>query len=71
MTSWRSYELTRHVCLRQHAHHREKDFLELVSGKLQPVQAFMGGKIKVKGNMGVLMKLQGLQPKLEKMRAKY
>jgi putative sterol carrier protein len=32
------------------------------------MQAFMQGKIKPKGNMGMIMKLQPLQPKLEKIR---
>jgi putative sterol carrier protein len=34
------------------------------------MQAFMQGKIKPKGNMSVLLKLQPLQPKLEKIRDK-
>ena len=45
--------------------------MDLTSGKLQPVAAFMQGKIKVKGSMTHLLKLQGLQPKLEAIRAKY
>jgi len=40
------------------------------SGKLNPMQAFMQGKIKAKGNLGVLMKLQPLQPKMDKIREK-
>jgi putative sterol carrier protein len=44
---------------------------DLIAGKATPLQLFMGGKIKAKGNMGVLMKLQGLQPKLDKLRSKY
>ena len=31
----------------------------------------MGGKIKIKGNMQPLMKLQGSQDKLQKMQARY
>ncbi len=38
---------------------------------LQSRQAFIGGKIKFKGNMTMLMKFQSLQPKLEKLRSKY
>ena len=32
----------------------------LVSGDLNPALAFMTGKLKVSGNMGLAMKLQGL-----------
>uniref|UniRef100_A0A7S3PLD5 SCP2 domain-containing protein n=1 Tax=Aplanochytrium stocchinoi TaxID=215587 RepID=A0A7S3PLD5_9STRA len=49
----------------------ESDFQDLITGKLNPVQAFMQGKIKFKGNMNLLMKFQGLQPKLEGLRSKY
>lgn len=36
------------------------DFRALVSGGLDPMQAVMGGKIKISGDMGVAMKLQSL-----------
>jgi len=36
------------------------DFAALMSGDLNPMSAFMSGKIKVKGDMGVAMKLQSL-----------
>lgn len=36
------------------------DFAALLKGELNPMSAFMSGKIKVKGDMGVAMKLQSL-----------
>ena len=36
------------------------DFLELVSGKLNPMNAVMTGKVQIDGDMGVAMKLQSL-----------
>lgn len=36
------------------------DFLSMVSGKLNPTAAFMSGKLKIKGDMGLAMKLQQL-----------
>jgi len=36
------------------------DLEGVMSGKINPMMAFMTGKIKVKGDMGVVMKLQGL-----------
>lgn len=36
------------------------DFNQLMSGDLNPMTAFMFGKIKVSGDMGVAMKLQSL-----------
>ncbi len=35
------------------------DFNAMLSGDLNPMSAFMGGKMKVSGDMGVAMKLQG------------
>ena len=36
------------------------DLEDLISGDLSPTTAFMTGKLKVKGNMGVAMKLQSI-----------
>src|SRR5437016_6135124 len=36
------------------------DWMNIATGKLNPVQAFMQQKLKVKGDMGLAMKLQGL-----------
>ena len=37
-----------------------EDFSAILSGDLNPMSAFMSGKIKVQGDMGVAMKLQSL-----------
>ena len=37
-----------------------EDFQSLLSGDLNPMAAVMGGKVKIKGDMGVAMKLQSL-----------
>jgi putative sterol carrier protein len=36
------------------------DWLQIATGKLDPTMAFMQGKLKVKGDMPLAMKLQGL-----------
>ncbi len=36
------------------------DFAKMIAGELQPVAAFMQGKIKVQGDMAMAMKLQEL-----------
>lgn len=39
-------------------------FNKMVSGKLKPTSAFMSGKLKIKGNMGLAMKLEKLMSSL-------
>jgi putative sterol carrier protein len=34
------------------------DFLSIVNGRLNPQMAFMSGKLKIQGDMGLAMKLQ-------------
>jgi putative sterol carrier protein len=36
----------------------DKDFLALAQGSIQPQKAFMSGKLKIKGNMGMAGKLE-------------
>ena len=36
------------------------DFKALINGDLNPMMAFMGGKIRIDGDMGVAMQLQNL-----------
>ena len=36
------------------------DFVDLISGKLDGMSAFMGGKLRIAGDMGIAMKLQSL-----------
>lgn len=37
-----------------------KDFMKLLDGDLDPMSAFMGGMMKIEGDMGVAMKLTSL-----------
>src|SRR6266508_1255076 len=37
-----------------------KDIFNVIGGKLNPMQAYMQGKVHIKGDMGLAMKLLGL-----------
>lgn len=41
-----------------------EDFKKLAQGALDPTMAFMSGKLKVAGDMGVVMKLQSILGKM-------
>ncbi|MFS0738483.1 SCP2 sterol-binding domain-containing protein [Sphingomonas sp. 1P06PA] len=41
-----------------------EDFKALAKGELNPMTAFMGGQLKVEGDMGVAMQLQSVLGKL-------
>ncbi len=38
----------------------DNDFVDLMEGKLNATSAFMAGKLKVKGDMSLAMKLQSV-----------
>ena len=40
-------------------------FISMVSGKVKPTTAFMSGKLKIKGDMGLAMKLEKLMGSLK------
>jgi len=42
-----------------------EDFVKMFKGELNPTQAFMGGKLKIKGDMMIAMKLEKLMGKMK------
>lgn len=48
----------------------DADLVDLMEGKLNPQKAFFQGKLKIKGNMGLAMKLQEFQKQAEQLKAK-
>ena len=44
----------------------ESDFVQMFAGKLDATSAFMSGKLKIKGNMGLAMKLQKFMKNIPK-----
>ena len=46
------------------------DLVDLMTGKLNPQTAFFQGKLKIKGNMGLAMKLKEIQPPAGGVQAK-
>ena len=44
---------------------KESDYLDMINGKLNGQMAFMSGKLKIAGDMGLALKLQTLFPPRE------
>lgn len=44
------------------------DFAKLANGELNGTQAFMSGKLKIKGNMGLALKLQSILASFNKQK---
>ena len=42
------------------------DLVAMFTGKLSPTMAFMGGKLKISGDMGAAMKLEKIMKKMPK-----
>jgi len=39
-----------------------QDYIDMINGKLNPQMAFMGGKLKIKGDMSLALKMQQIFP---------
>jgi putative sterol carrier protein len=39
-----------------------QDYMDMINGKLNPQMAFMGGKLKIKGDMSLALKMQQIFP---------
>ena len=35
-----------------------KDWIDMLSGELDPTMAFMGGKLRISGDLGLMMRFQ-------------
>ncbi len=51
-------------------HMKAEDFVQMAEGKLNGTQAFMSGKLKIKGNMGLALKLQSILATYNKEKSK-
>ena len=45
----------------------DDDFVQMSTGKMNPQQAFMQGKLKIKGNMGIAMKMSAIEKVTKKL----
>lgn len=48
----------------------DSDLVDLMNGTLNAQKAFFQGKLKIKGNMGLAMKLQEFQKQAAELKAK-